>query len=1171
MRLTQIKLAGFKSFVDPTSISVPGQLVGVVGPNGCGKSNIIDAVRWVLGESRASALRGDSMQDVIFNGSGNRNPVARASVELHFDNSLGKASGAWSQYAEIEVKRVLQRDGESNYFINNTHVRRRDVQDIFLGTGLGPRAYAIVEQGMISRIIEAKPEDLRVFLEEAAGISKYKERRRETEHRLSDTRENLARVTDILQELGAQIEKLEKQAEVARRFQELSADRDIKQNLLTLLRRNEARNEAQKHLAEIERTGLEVESETADLRNVEKRIEQIRSDHALAADALNVAQGELYQSNTEVSGLESEIRFLTETRQRVQAQLDQGRSSLMREELRSGELREAGALWQSQLEESGARLASAAEARLAEAEKLPQAEAVHRAAQDELAAQRTRIAETESSLDLEQTHAAHAEKTLQNLEARKQRLTVERGELAMPDSEALNALEQELEQGKGEIVRQQALLEQLEAARAGLEDQRGRAQEDLQALERELAAIDAKLITLQRIQRQSDENGKVDEWLERQGLLARPRLWQKLVVQEGWETAVESVLRERLHSLEIEDSASLQRLLVDPPPSRVMVHLPGNAAAANTSSARAPLSSLVQITDARLGEMVEGWFRGHSVIEGMPGLDERLGLAAEEVLVNRDGHQFSRYGVIFHAPDSVDSGILARQREIEGLIHEVALKRNLIDIARGKLADILGRLEEHLAAVSTLRAAGEALNRRHHEKQLQQVKRIEEGESNAQRFAQIALELEEIAGHEIAERVAHAAAIENALRMRTDLELLRQEAVDTARRCQDSGNLLGRQRDAVQLAAREEQDAGFAERECKTKISEIEGNLKSAAEQISVASQHVTALEQELSTLGDQLLQERLQGALETRSSREKSLNQARSLLDDLTERLRSADASRQQHELRLQPLRDKIVDLRLKEQAARLIYEQHAAQLVAGGADEGALSNLLKEGQRPAPLQGEITRLNNAIGELGAINMAALDEVVVNRERKQYLDAQFQDLAEALDILEAAIRRIDHETRELLQATFRTVNGHFGVLFPALFGGGEARLEMTGEEILDSGVQVIARPPGKKNSTIHLLSGGEKALTAIALVFAMFQLNPAPFCLLDEVDAPLDDANTVRFCELVSRMAEHTQFLFISHNKITMEMSNQLVGVTMQEQGVSRVVAVDIEEALKMREPEAA
>ena len=1171
MRLTQIKLAGFKSFVDPTTINVPGQLVGVVGPNGCGKSNIIDAVRWVLGESRASALRGDSMQDVIFNGSGHRNPVARASVELHFNNSLGKGAGAWAQYAEIAVKRVLQRDGESSYFINNTHVRRRDIQDIFLGTGLGPRAYAIVEQGMISRIIEAKPEDLRVFLEEAAGISKYKDRRRETEHRLSDTRENLARVTDILQELGAQIEKLENQAEVARRFQELSGERDLKQNLLTLLRRNEAGNDAQRFFADVERSELEMEAETADLRNVEKRIEQIRADHLVSSDTLNAAQGELYQSNTEVSGLESEIRFLTETRQRVQTQLAQGHASLSRDEQRSGELREAEALWQARLDESAERLVLADQARLEEEEKLPQAEQAHREALEQLSLQRSRIAEIESSLDLEQTHVAHAEKNLQNLVLRRQRLTDERDQLAMPDIEALMVLEQEIEQSKDEIARQQALLEQLEVARQEFEDQKKQAQDGLQALERELAALDSKLVTLQRIQRHSDENGKVDDWLERQGLLNRPRLWQKLTVKEGWETAVESVLREKLHSLEVVSADALQQLFVDPPPSRVLFHLPGEEAPVLAVSDRIPLSSLVEITEAPLGDMVSGWLQSYFVVEGMPGLDERLGLTRDEILVNREGHQFSRYGVIFHAPDSVDSGILARQREIEGLIDEVHSKRNHIDTARGRLAEVNGLLEEHLTAVSRLRAEGDALKRHYHEKQLYQVRRTEEGERSSQRSAQIDHELEEISEHETAEHAVHSDATENARRLRSDLEGLREESEEIAERCRFAGDLLGHQRDALQLASREEQNAGFAERECRTKIVEIEANLRSASEQIAAASRHVAALELELSTLGDQLLQEKLHGALEIRTSHEKNVGLARSRQDDLTEQLRSAEAARQTHEQKLQPLRDKILDLRLKEQAARLVYDQHAAQLVAAGADEQALLLLIKQGQRPAPLQGEITRLNNAIAELGAINMAALDEVVINRERRQYLDAQFQDLSEALDILESAIRRIDHETRELLQTTFTTVNGHFGVLFPALFGGGEARLEMTGEEILDSGVQVIARPPGKKNSSIHLLSGGEKALTAIALVFAMFQLNPAPFCLLDEVDAPLDDANTVRFCELVSKMSQHTQFLFISHNKLTMEMSSQLVGVTMQEQGVSRVVAVDIEEALKLREPVAA
>ena len=1171
MRLTQLKLAGFKSFVDPTSINVPGQLVGVVGPNGCGKSNIIDAVRWVLGESRASALRGDSMQDVIFNGSAQRNPVARASVELHFDNSLGKASGSWSQYAEIAVKRVLQRDGESSYFINNTHVRRRDVQDIFMGTGLGPRAYAIIEQGMISRIIEAKPEDLRVFLEEAAGISKYKERRRETEYRLTDTRENLARVMDILQELGAQIEKLELQAELANRFQELSVQRNEKQNLLTLLKRNEAANEAQKHLGEIDRAGLEIEAETAGLRSVERRIEEVRAEHLIAAQALNTAQGELYQSNSEVSGLESEIRFLTETRQRVQGQVTQGRIGLDVEQRRCTELQDAAAMWQARLEEASFRVGTVSEVRLRESEKLPLVELANRSAQDALATKRGRIAELESGLDLEQTHAAHAEKTLQNLDSRRQRLDDEQRRLVIPDLVALSELDRELVDGEGEMARQEALLAQLEAAHAELDEQRERAMGELQTLERELSAMDAKLITLQRIQRQSDENGRVDEWLERQGVLAQPRLWQKIVVQEGWETAVESVLRERLHSLEIEDLDKLTAMMADPPPSRVMVHLPCAAAHESTANALVPLSSLVQVTDDRLGEMVGAWLSGIFALEGTPTLEQRLALPGNETLVNRAGHQFSRYGVVFHAPDSTDSGLLSRKREIELLIDDVAKNKDLIANAGASVAQVTSQLDEHDAAVSTLRVSGGVLKQRHHERQLLHVRRSEEGERYAGRCAQIAKELEDISAHDIAERAVRAAAVENSLRLREDLELIRRDALDAAAQFLAAGQTLDRQRVALQEAAREELDAGFALRECNNKIEEIEKNLAKATEQINLLAEQVGNLERELLTFSDQTLKENLGQALELRLSREKSLLEARAVQDDLTEQIRLAEATRQNHEHRLDPLREKIAELRLKEQAARLVYEQFAAQLVAAGADEEALLVILRAGQKTAPLQGEINRLANAILELGAINMAALGELELSRERKQYLDAQYGDLTEALEILETAIRRIDSETQELLQATFNTVNGHFGELFPSLFGGGEARLEMSGEHILDSGIQVIAKPPGKKNTSIHLLSGGEKALTAIALIFAMFQLNPAPFCLLDEVDAPLDDTNTERFCDLVKKMSQQTQFLFISHNKITMEMSTQLVGVTMQEQGVSRVVAVDIDEALKMSEPLAA
>jgi chromosome segregation protein len=1167
VRLTQIKLAGFKSFVDPTSVNIPGQLVGVVGPNGCGKSNIMDAVRWVLGESRAAALRGDSMQDVIFNGSSQRKPIARASVELMFDNSLGKAAGQWSQYAEISVKRVLQRDGESSYLINGTHVRRRDVHDIFLGTGLGPRAYAIIEQGMISRIIEAKPEELRVFLEEAAGVSKYKERRRETENRLADTRENLARVSDIRQELAAQIEKLEKQAAIAKKFNELSADRRLKQNLLWLLRRNDADAEAQRHAREIERATIELEAETARLRDTERQSEQMRAEHYAAGDALNAAQGQLYETNAEVSRLETEIRFVAETRQRLETQLEQARSQRDAGQRQEAESREAQAEWQGRLAQAQDALGRV-QARLAQEQAaMPEAERVFREVQAKLDAERDRLAEAEKAFHLEQAHLSHAAKTVQALETRENRLLAERDELAAPDAVQMARLTDELESSRSDLLRQEGLLEQVESARAALEAERQTALEQAQMLERELSALEGKLLTLQQVQSRVEDDGDIQGWIERYDLVARPRLWQKIRVESGWETAVESVLRERLHALEAADPALLERLLQDPPPSKMSVFAPGPAGNPARERGLKPLAEYVRALEPGAEGVIAEWLAPYYAVEGVPPAGTRMSLSPGAVLVNREGHQFSRLGVRFHAPDPADTGILARAREIEGLASEIDARRKDVHGARERLAALETSLAEHDEGLTKLRAVGAALGERHHERQLEHVKLVQNQERHAERSRQIEGELAEIGAQKAPEAAARTAAEDRLRQLGEDverfgrtLEAVRAEHGAAERR-------LAEQRLALAQVEREVQEASFSEKECHSKLSEIDRSLEVILEQLRASSDAARTLEGELSALKDEDLRRELQQALEARVGREQALAGARARQEEIATGLRQSEEARAACEQKLQPGRDRIAELRLKEQAARINFEQFAQQLREAGADEAALAGALRDGQKAAPLQGEITRLSNAIAELGAINMAALEELGTSQERKQFLDAQAADLSTALETLETAIRKIDRETRELLQVTFDTVNHHFGRMFPALFGGGEAKLVMTGEEILDCGVQVTARPPGKKNTTIHLLSGGEKALTAIALVFSFFQLNPAPFCLLDEVDAPLDDANTERFCDLVKKMSQQTQFLFISHNKLTMEMANQLVGVTMQEQGVSRVVAVDIGEALKLRE----
>ncbi len=1157
--------------MDPTHIDLPGQLVGVVGPNGCGKSNIIDAIRWVLGESKASALRGESMQDVIFNGSSLRNPVARASVELAFDNSLGKAAGQWSQYAEISIKRVLQRDGESSYFINNTHVRRRDVQDIFLGTGVGPRAYAIIEQGMISRVIEARPEELRVFLEEAAGVSKYKERRRETEHRLQDTRENLARVDDIRGELETQIEKLTQQAEIATQYKALHAEAQLKQHLLWLLRKQEAGNDAARQRREIEKTANELEGETARLREIEKRVEALRVEHYTAADAVSAAQGEFYTVNTEVSRLETEIRFVGETRQRLEAQVRQIAHQLEQWERQRGELDADRTAWDARRAEARERVGEA-ERRLAEERaKVPAAEQRYREAQGRLGEARGAIGQAERTLQVEQNTLEHLGRVLVQLEQRAERLESELGQLFEPDTARVNEIQSLAEAATREMAALGTQIGQAEDALPALEAGQRAALDHLQLLEREKSALEGRLSTLKRIQERVDEDAEIQDWLERHALRALPRLWQKVTVDSGWETAVESVLRERLHSMELADPDAIQALLEDPPAAKLAVFSRGDAMSAPTQSGLLPLATKVRYGDPGIRGLVEDWLSGFYAVEGIPRLMDRLALATGAVLVNREGHQFGRYSVGFHGPDSGDAGILVRQREIEALSAELAGYAPRVTAAQSAVANAEAALADHRALISALRSGEAELTQRRHDQELEHVRLAEGATRVRERREQIRRELAELRQQGAAERSNQESSEANLLAHQGEIDRVYAAFESTQGEHDDAQRLLDAQREAVQTVERAVQEALFSSRESDNKLNEIVRSLESIHEQILRSQQQRSAAQEELAGLEDSALRASLNDVLAKRVERERALAEARNRQEDLGAQLRSADEERLGSEQRLPPLRDRMGDLRLKEQAATMNHDQYASQLAEAGADEASLAAHLERGMRPNALQSEIGRLNQAMAELGAINMAALEELASSQERKEFLDAQAADLSEALGTLESAIRRIDRETREMLRQTFEDANRQFGKLFPVLFGGGEAQLVMTGEEILDCGVEVRAQPPGKRTSTIHLLSGGEKALTAIALVFSLFQLNPAPFCLLDEVDAPLDDSNTERFCGLVRKMAEQTQFAFISHNKITMEIAEQLIGVTMQESGVSRVVAVDIEEALRMKEAVAA
>ncbi len=1170
MRLTSIKLAGFKSFVDPTSLSVPGQLVGIVGPNGCGKSNIIDAVRWVLGESKASALRGESMQDVIFNGSAQRKPVARASVELIFDNSDGRAAAntQWGQYGDIAVKRVLTRQGESSYFINNQQVRRRDIQDIFLGTGLGPRAYAIIEQGMISRVIEAKPEDLRIFLEEAAGISKYKERRKETESRLSSARENLSRVLDIRGELDVNLAKLEEQALIAQKFRDLTAEQTEKQHLQWMLKRNEAATEQEKFARDIERCTNDLESETAALRNFEKTLEEMRAAHYAVGDRLHGAQGELYSASSEVTRLETEIKAIIDARTRLSNQLTQLAAQEEAWQQQAAQNAVDTAQWQREAEQAAAAVEETTMQSAERAGRLPEAEAAARTAQDQLTGARAEVMLAEQQLQVEGVHQGNAQRTLETLAQRKERLLQEKNALNRPDEESIGRKRDELTRREEELKASEGALAALEAALPRIATERDAGSVNLQTQTRESHALEARISALKSLQEQVQKSGKLQPWLEKHELAGLPRLWQRLHVEPGWETALESVLRERLASLEIRDLDWVKAFFNDAPPAKLaFVTLSTVEDVKPAAAGLIPLISHVRIDDANVRGLFSEWLGGRYACAGVDeAFSKRASLPARGVFVTQAGHMVGRQTVTFYAPDSEQAGLLARQNEIENLGKQIKAKHLHLDEARAQAARTESALTRLNAGLGEARPAAQVARQRLHEMQLDVVKDEEQLARFVATAGRIEEQLAEIGVHEEAERARLIEAEANFARLDEAVGTLQQRLEDVRVSAETAEARLTAEREAVRQAEREAQEAEFHARQARAKIEELANSARNVAGQIERVTADAVVVRAELETLHDDVVKNGLQEALDLRLEREQHLARIRTELEGLTTQLRGMDEQCFTSEQKLDPLRNRVGDLRLKEQAARLSQEQFAQQLQEAKADELLLQPKLG-GVRGSALGSEISRLALEIEALGAVNLAALEELTVTRERKGFLDAQFADLTEAVTTLEEAIRKIDRETRELLRATFDAVNGHFSELFPALFGGGEARLIMTGDEILDAGVQVMAHPPGKKNSSIHLLSGGEKALTAISLVFAMFKLNPAPFCLLDEVDAPLDDPNTERFCRLVKKMSEETQFVFISHNKITMEMAQQLVGVTQQEPGVSRIVAVDMDEAVRLKE----
>ena len=1172
MRLTQLRLSGFKSFVDPTTLQISRQLVGIVGPNGCGKSNVIDAVRWVLGESKAAELRGENMHDVIFSGSGTRKPAGRASVELIFDNSQGRLGGPWGRFAELSVKRVLSRDGQSSYYINNQHVRRKDVYDVFLGTGLGPRAYAIIGQGMISRVIESKPEELRVFLEEAAGVSKYRERRRETENRLTDARENLARVDDIRLELGQRIEQLTGQAEVAQVYQDKVGQRADKQALLLALRRQESLDGLNRHqLARGEQVNA-LDALTAQGTALTRQVEQAREASDEAQSHLSAAQAAVFEMNTQIAGLEADNRAQQQNKDRAtqtiaaaQAQL----AALQAQQQQGAQEREQ---LTAELAQTAAQIAQAQSA-LEQAQQAltPKLQASEQA-NESLNEARTTAAASEAELRGLGARLAEQQSMAQRLSARLASAQSELSQLETMDPTALPGVQAQLQEAKAmEQSAQQtmeALTTRLAADEAALQSARAQAQ----ATQADFDRLTAEQAAQSELLAAQEANDQMDPWLARHQFADKQKLWSALRVEDGWQTAVGAALAERMSAISSGSSLSdVLGLAADQPPARVVFY---QSPAQDPSVGADRLAAKIQ-GQGEAASMARFWLSEMLIADSLDqALFKRSQLQAHQLYVTQDGHMVGAHDLRLHGQSAADgSGLLAQRDRVEGLAKALRVAELAASAAKDQLSGLEGRVLEARRGLETSRATLANATARCHELGLMEI-RLQE---KAQRLEAKSAGLQQTIDATQTELQSVQQTMAQIQQTQSQADVQRQALQEAVQQAQQAASQAQQLRDAAQQSVRSAeaslQEYRLSELSQQARLEALARSAQDLESRLSETRQREAQAQQELRAAEEALANSPLQQALHQRHALEQALTEARQQADEKSHAMREMDERRLSIEREAIPIRERIGHADAALAAAQATIDQIDQQLADQGIDLEPVyaqwPNRMPPSDLPKPstLQSEVNRLNREIEALGAVNLAALSELEQAKERQGFLDAQAADLLSAVETLEDAIRKIDRESRALLQSTYDTVNANFGRLFPTLFGGGEARLVLTGEEILDSGVQVMAQPPGKKNTSIHLLSGGEKALTATALVFALFQLNPAPFCLLDEVDAPLDDPNTERLCRLVKEMSNATQFVFITHNKIAMELAEHLVGVTMQEQGVSRLVAVDLDAASALAE----
>lgn len=1163
MRLSTIKLSGFKSFVDPTTLHLPTNMTGVVGPNGCGKSNIIDAIRWVMGESAASRLRGDSLTDVIFSGSSSRKPVAQATVELIFDNADHTIAGEYAAFNEISVKRQVSRDGQSNYYLNGTKCRRRDITDLFLGTGLGPRSYSIIEQGMISQVIDAKPEELRVYLEEAAGISKYKERRKETETRIRHTRENLDRLGDLREEVGKQLQHLARQAKQAEQYQSIQAERRIKDAEWKALEFRLLDRELQALREGLSQEETRLQQIIAEQREAEREIELGRARREAAAEALNKAQAEGYEVGGALARIEQQIAHQRDLGQRLQRARDEAQQALSEIGLHIETDQSRLDTLRAGIADAEPRLETLKEADADRQQALHDAESKLADWQQRWDAHSRAQSEAARAGDVERTKVDYLDRQSLDADRRREQLSSERGALdVIALAEAFAGLQDRHDTQKFGLDGLGDDLEARKQAVLGLQDQVRNAQAELADVRKQTQASRGRLSSLEALQHAAlgQEQGAAVAWLKQRGLDSAARVGEVLKVDAGWENAVEGALGQLIEGVLVESPETLVDALGELGEGRIALVSEDNADAvfASTSLAarvQGPLAIRRMLSKLHVAESL--------------GDARRLlaSLGDGESVITRQGERIGAGWVRVVRSGAAKQGALLREREIHSLREQIeTLQQREAELDRsiaGLRDQMLAAEQQREDAQRTLYLAHRSVSELAGQVQSQQG-RLDSARTRIEKIdADVAQLIETIDSSAQQAREARS-RLEDAITRMGELEGTRQ-TLETERRA------LAEARDAARQAARESRDAAHA----------LALNLESQRAQVVALAQALDRmggqrgqLDARLGELASQLsegdapvvtLERERQAALEQRVLAERNLATARAALEGVDNELRGFEQTRHQRDEQSVVQRDAISQRKLDQQALALKAGQLSEAVVAAGfALDDVIATLEAEAD-PAAWEKVVTDFDAKLRRLEPVNLAAIQEHAEAAQRKDYLDAQDLDLTTALDTLEEAIRKIDRETRGRFKDTFDRVNTGVQELYPRLFGGGHAYLELTGEDLLDTGVAIMARPPGKRVSNISLLSGGEKAMTAVALVFAIFQLNPAPFCLLDEVDAPLDEANVGRFTAMVKEMSEQVQFLFVTHNKATMEAAQQLSGVTMREPGVSRLVSVDLAEAARL------